>query len=83
MSDPIAYSVQDGIALLWIQNPPVNALSHAVRQGLVAAMDRAEADPAVRAVVLVGAGRTVTAGAGIKEFGNHKLISIIDIDAPF
>ena len=44
MSEPVSYVVQDGIAVLRIQNPPVNALSQAVRQGLADAMDRAEAD---------------------------------------
>ncbi|MEN8842334.1 MULTISPECIES: 3-hydroxyacyl-CoA dehydrogenase NAD-binding domain-containing protein [Rhodobacterales] len=69
MTDKIVYTRHDDIAVLRIQNPLVNALSHAVRQGLSDAMDRAEADEAVRAVLLVGDGRAFIAGADIKEFG--------------
>ena len=69
MTDKIVYTRHDDIAVLRIQNPPVNALSHAVRQGLSDAMDRAEADDGVRAVLLVGEGRAFIAGADIKEFG--------------
>lgn len=69
MTDKIVYTRHDDIAVLRIQNPPVNALSHAVRQGLSDAMDRAEADDGVRAVLLVGDGRAFIAGADIKEFG--------------
>ena len=57
-----------GVALVEIDNPPVNALSHAVRQGLLAALDTAEADPAVKAIVLAGAGKSFSAGADIREF---------------
>jgi 3-hydroxyacyl-CoA dehydrogenase len=69
MTDKIVYTRHDDIAVLRIQNPPVNALSHAVRQGLSDAMGRAEADDGVRAVLLVGDGRAFIAGADIKEFG--------------
>jgi 3-hydroxyacyl-CoA dehydrogenase len=69
MTDKIAYTRHDDIAVLRIQNPPVNALSHAVRQCLSDSMDQAEADEAVRAVLLVGDGRAFIAGADIKEFG--------------
>jgi 3-hydroxyacyl-CoA dehydrogenase len=61
---------QDGeIAVVTIDNPPVNALSHRVRAGLAAALRQAAADPAVRAVVLAGWGRSFSAGADIREFG--------------
>jgi len=69
MSDKIAYARHGDIAVICVQNPPVNALSHAVRFGLQNAMDRAEADQGVRAVVLVGEGRAFIAGADITEFG--------------
>ncbi len=69
MTDMIVYTSHNDIAVLRIQNPPVNALSHAVRQGLWDVMDRAEADNDVRAVLLVGDGRAFIAGADIKEFG--------------
>ncbi len=62
-------SVEDGIAIITINNPPVNALGHAVREGIVQAMQKADADPAVKAVVLICEGRTFHAGADITEFG--------------
>ncbi|MEO0379473.1 MAG: 3-hydroxyacyl-CoA dehydrogenase NAD-binding domain-containing protein [Pseudomonadota bacterium] len=73
MSDKIAYARHGDIAVLTVQNPPVNALSHAVRQGLWDTMDRAEADTGVRAVLIVGEGRAFFAGADIKEFGKPPL----------
>ena len=73
MSDKIAYSRQGDIAVLTVQNPPVNALSHAVRQGLWDRMDQAEADDGVRAVLIVGEGRAFFAGADITEFGKPPL----------
>lgn len=69
MSDKILYTRHGDIAVLRIQNPPVNALSQAVRQGLSDAMDRAEADEGVKAVLIVGDGRAFIAGADITEFG--------------
>lgn len=57
------------IAVVTIDNPPVNALSQALRQGLWDAVSSLDADPQVRAVVLVCAGRTFIAGADVTEFG--------------
>ncbi len=65
--EAVGYEVEDGVAMLAIRNPPVNAASHAVRAGLWAAMDRAEGE--ARAVVIYGDGRTFVAGADISEFG--------------
>ncbi|WP_299283918.1 3-hydroxyacyl-CoA dehydrogenase NAD-binding domain-containing protein [uncultured Tateyamaria sp.] len=73
MSDKIAYARHDDVAVLTVQNPPVNALSQAVRQGLWDMMDRAEADTGVRAVLIVGEGRAFFAGADITEFGKPPL----------
>ncbi|MEL7164763.1 MAG: 3-hydroxyacyl-CoA dehydrogenase NAD-binding domain-containing protein [Pseudomonadota bacterium] len=73
MTDVIGYDRVGDIAVLTADNPPVNALSQAVRQGLMDGMDRAEADKGVRAVVIVGAGRAFFAGADIKEFGKAPL----------
>ncbi|MFC3674157.1 3-hydroxyacyl-CoA dehydrogenase NAD-binding domain-containing protein [Ferrovibrio xuzhouensis] len=69
MTDPVLYAVRDGIAVLTVENPPVNALSQGVRAGLIAGLDKADADPAVSAAVIIGGGRTFIAGADIKEFG--------------
>src|ERR1700704_1977147 len=59
----------DGIGIITIDNPPVNALSPGVPDGIVAAVDRGNADPAVKAMVLIGAGRSFIAGADIRQFG--------------
>ncbi|KEJ89701.1 3-hydroxyacyl-CoA dehydrogenase NAD-binding domain-containing protein [Sulfitobacter donghicola] len=69
MTNPVTYETQGAIAVLRINNPPVNALSQAVRQGLSDGMDRAEADRDVKAVLIVGEGRAFIAGADITEFG--------------
>jgi 3-hydroxyacyl-CoA dehydrogenase len=68
MSETVQYRVEDRVAVLTVGNPPVNALSHAVRLGLVEAIARAARDD-VDAVVLMAAGRTFPAGADIAEFG--------------
>ncbi|NIF83729.1 3-hydroxyacyl-CoA dehydrogenase [Comamonas sp. Tr-654] len=61
---------QDGdVLLVSVNNPPVNALGAAVRQGLMAAMEQADANAAVKAVVIVGQGKAFIAGADIREFG--------------
>ncbi|MEN8891874.1 3-hydroxyacyl-CoA dehydrogenase NAD-binding domain-containing protein [Planktotalea arctica] len=67
MSDAIEYELKGDIAVLRANNPPVNALGHAVRTGLIAGLERAEAE--AKAVLIVGAGHTYFAGADIKEFG--------------
>ncbi|HUQ10566.1 MAG TPA: 3-hydroxyacyl-CoA dehydrogenase NAD-binding domain-containing protein [Steroidobacteraceae bacterium] len=64
----IRYKVDAGIAWLTLNNPPLNALSHELRLGIVAALDRAQADPKVRAIVLTGNERAFSSGADIKEF---------------
>ncbi|WP_211248585.1 3-hydroxyacyl-CoA dehydrogenase NAD-binding domain-containing protein [Paenirhodobacter enshiensis] len=66
---PVGYDVRDGVAVLTLDAPPVNALSAALRAALRAALARANADPAVRAVVVTGAGKLFSAGADITEFG--------------
>ena len=66
-NEAVGYDLRDGVAVIAVRNPPVNALSQAVRAGLWSAMDRAEAE--ARAVVIFGEGRTFIAGADISEFG--------------
>ena len=65
----IASAVYGGVAVLTVDNPPVNALSAAVRGAILSGVEAAEADPDVRAIVLICAGRTFFAGADITEFG--------------
>jgi len=68
MSDLISYEVVDGIAVITIDNPPVNAMSAAVRKGCWDALDTLAGDDGAKAAVLICAGRTFIAGADISEF---------------
>jgi len=65
----VTLSRRGAIAVLTVNNPPVNALSHGVRRGLRDGVRQAAADPAVQGIVLACAGRTFIAGADITEFG--------------
>lgn len=65
----VDYAVQSSVAVLTVAYPPVNALSLAVRTGLGEGVARAIADPAVKAIVVIGSGTTFIAGADISEFG--------------
>ncbi|MGH9593300.1 MAG: 3-hydroxyacyl-CoA dehydrogenase NAD-binding domain-containing protein, partial [Bryobacteraceae bacterium] len=67
MSELVTYNKTGSVAVVTIDNPPVNALSPGVPEGLAAALDAAERDTSIAAVVIAGAGRTFTAGADIKE----------------
>src|SRR5438874_2228323 len=60
------------VAVLTLDNPPVNGLGHEVRQAIVDAVDRVEADTEIRALVLIGAGKGFSGGADIKEFTSAK-----------
>src|SRR5712672_3155250 len=77
MNDLVQLSKADGIAVITINNPPVNALSSAVASGIAAAVAQIEKDDAVQAVVFIGGGRTFVAGADIKEFGERVSGKII------
>jgi 3-hydroxyacyl-CoA dehydrogenase len=68
----VHYAVEDGIGIITIDNPPVNALGAGVSEGIIASVDKAEVDPAVRALVLIGAGRSFIAGADIRRFGTKR-----------
>jgi 3-hydroxyacyl-CoA dehydrogenase len=65
MNPLVDYANHDGVAVITIDNPPVNALSPGVPEGLEAAVERAGADAEVRAIVVIGGGRTFIAGADI------------------
>ena len=62
------HPISAGVAMIVIDNPPVNAGSHAVRAGLIAAINTISADPQIMSSVLVGAGSTFVSGSDIKEF---------------
>ncbi|MGY4879182.1 enoyl-CoA hydratase/isomerase family protein [Vreelandella aquamarina] len=69
MTACVTYQCYDSVGVVCISNPPVNALSHAVRSGLVSAFDQAETDTQAKVLVLLAKGRTFIAGADINEFG--------------
>jgi 3-hydroxyacyl-CoA dehydrogenase len=69
MSELVKMSKAGGVAVVTIDNPPVNALSPGVPEGIGAAIDAVQGDASVEAVVVIGSGRTFIAGADIKEFG--------------
>jgi 3-hydroxyacyl-CoA dehydrogenase len=69
MSDLVQFTKHDGIAVITINNPPVNALSPGVPEGILEAIEKIDRDDSVQAGVLIGGGRTFVAGADINEFG--------------
>ncbi len=69
MSDLVQLAKDNGIAVVTINNPPVNALSPGVPEGIAAAIEQIDKDDSVKAAVLLGGGKTFVAGADIKEFG--------------
>ncbi|WP_321886352.1 3-hydroxyacyl-CoA dehydrogenase NAD-binding domain-containing protein [Paraburkholderia bannensis] len=68
-ASPVTHELRGKVLLVTVDNPPVNALGVDVRRGLAAAIEHAEANAAVQAVLIVGAGRNFIAGADIREFG--------------
>src|SRR5215213_7805294 len=71
-TSPISTHKHGDVLVVTSNNPPVNALGHAVRAGLVAAIEQAEADDTVKAVVIACEGQTFFAGADVSEFGTPK-----------
>jgi 3-hydroxyacyl-CoA dehydrogenase len=65
----VSFAIDGAVAVVTMDNPPVNALGHRVREGLVAALERARSDAQTAAVVLTASGRMFSAGADITEFG--------------
>ena len=85
ITDMVDYSLEQGVAVLTIDNPPVNALSQGVRQGLDEGIARALADDGATAVLVICAGRTFIAGADITEFSGgiqepdlHTVLNALD-----
>ncbi|MBS0595446.1 MAG: enoyl-CoA hydratase/isomerase family protein [Proteobacteria bacterium] len=70
-----SYEVRGAVAVITLNNPPVNGLGYDTRRGIADGIDRANADPAVKAVVITGAGRAFSGGADIREFGTPKAIA--------
>ncbi|MEX3959391.1 3-hydroxyacyl-CoA dehydrogenase NAD-binding domain-containing protein [Trinickia sp. EG282A] len=71
----VEYSVIEGVAVVTLSNPPVNALAPGMREGLIESLDRANADIAVKGIVVTGAGRNFVAGADIRQFGKERKVS--------
>ncbi len=68
------YQVHGDIAVITLNNPPVNGLGYATRVGITDGLAKANADAAVKAVVITGAGKAFSGGADIKEFGSPKAL---------
>ena len=66
------YKVQGDIAVITLNNPPVNGLGFATRLAIANGLEQANSDPAVKAIVITGAGKAFSGGADIKEFGSPK-----------
>src|SRR5439155_6620582 len=72
MSEVAAYTVRDGVAVITMNNPPVNGLGNARRAGILQGLQRADAAPQVKAAVLIGAAKAFSGGADIREFGKPR-----------
>ena len=67
------YTVDGAVAVITLDNPPINGLGHELRSGMLAGLDRAVADPKINAVVLIGKGKAFSGGADIREFTTPRL----------
>jgi 3-hydroxyacyl-CoA dehydrogenase len=72
MSDVAHYAVRDGIAVITLDNPPVNGLGNALRAALLEHLRKADADPGVQAAVLIGSAKAFSGGADIREFNQPR-----------
>ncbi|HEY2390519.1 MAG TPA: 3-hydroxyacyl-CoA dehydrogenase NAD-binding domain-containing protein [Candidatus Angelobacter sp.] len=85
MSDLIQLTKDNDVAIITVNNPPVNALSPGVPEGIAEAIEQIDKDPSVKAAVLIGGGKTFIAGADIAEFGkitsgkNQRGLSLVPI----
>jgi 3-hydroxyacyl-CoA dehydrogenase len=71
----VKYVVEDGVAVITIDNPPVNALAPGMRESIIDGISRANADSGVTAIILIGAGRNFIAGANIRQFGKARTVT--------
>ena len=85
LTSMVDYNVEEGVAVLTLNNPPVNALSQGVRQGLKEGVEKALADNSAQAILIFCEGRTFIAGADISEFSSgpkepnfHAVLSTMD-----
>ncbi|MFP5405266.1 MAG: 3-hydroxyacyl-CoA dehydrogenase NAD-binding domain-containing protein, partial [Gammaproteobacteria bacterium] len=69
------YTTHDDVALITMDNPPVNGLGHALRTGIVEGLRRAQEDDAIKAIVITGAGKAFSGGADIREFNTPKAMA--------
>jgi 3-hydroxyacyl-CoA dehydrogenase len=70
----VHYTVDDGVAVITMDKPPINGLGAELRSGIADALDRANADAAVTAIVLTGTARAFSGGADVTEFGTPKAL---------
>jgi 3-hydroxyacyl-CoA dehydrogenase len=69
------YELRGNVAVITLDNPPVNGLGYATRLGITQGLEKAQADAAVKAIVITGAGKAFSGGADIKEFGSPKALA--------
>ncbi|WP_140630384.1 3-hydroxyacyl-CoA dehydrogenase NAD-binding domain-containing protein [Methylibium rhizosphaerae] len=69
------YELRGNVAVITLDNPPVNGLGYETRKGLTDGIERAENDAAVKAIVITGAGKAFSGGADIREFGTPKALA--------
>ena len=69
-----SYQVNGDVAIITMTNPPINGLGYSTRIGLADGLGKANADPAVKSIVITGAGKAFSGGADIKEFGSPKAL---------
>ncbi|MGM9489867.1 3-hydroxyacyl-CoA dehydrogenase NAD-binding domain-containing protein [Ideonella sp. YS5] len=70
-----SYEIHGPVAVITLNNPPVNGLGHDTRLGVAEGLERAQADENVKAIVITGAGKAFSGGADIKEFGTPKALA--------
>jgi 3-hydroxyacyl-CoA dehydrogenase len=70
-----SYEVRGAVAVITLNNPPVNGLGYETRKAVAEGVEKAEDDPAVKAIVITGAGRAFSGGADIREFGSPKALA--------